>query len=147
MENHFINEFKDIIYWKKTTVAPHIQPGVINNLVEFIICFGNGARKFENAQFPQGTYWNVIEGSNASKNEYAKIHKATFPVYLPANIISNFTNQGGSVVDCFGGTGTTMIACEQLGRKCYTMEIDPKYCDVIIERWETFTGGKAIKLN
>ena len=90
LENEFIEHFKDIIYWKKSTVAPHIQAGVINNLVEFIICFGNGKRKFENAQFSQGTYWNVIEGPNASGNEYSKIHKATFPIYLPENIISNF---------------------------------------------------------
>ena len=46
-------------------------------------------------------------------------------------------------MDCFGGTGTTMIACEQLGRSCYMMELEPLYVDVIIERWEQFTGQKA----
>jgi len=142
--NHFIGRVKDIIYWEKTTVAPHIQPGVINNLVEFILCFGNGKRKFENATFSQGSYWNVIKGKNASGNEYAKIHKATFPMYLPENIISNFTHPGGLVINSFGGTGTTLIACEQLNRTCYMMELDPKYCDVIIKRWEDFTGQKAI---
>jgi DNA modification methylase len=147
LQNEFINQFKDIIYWKKSTVAPHIQPGVVNNLVEFILCFGNGKRKFENAQFSQGTYWNVIEGTNASGNEYSDIHKATFPIYLPSNIVSNFTPENGSVIDCFGGTGTTLIACEQLDRVCYMMELDPKYVDVIIDRWEKFTGEKAVLLN
>ena len=142
--NHFIERFKDIIYWEKTTVAPHIQPGVINNLVEFILCFGNGKRKFENATFSQGSYWNVIKGKNASDNEYAKIHKATFPMYLPENIISNFTHPGGLVIDSFGGTGTTLIACEQLNRTCYMMELDPKYVDVIIKRWQNLTGEHAI---
>lgn len=141
--NHFIERFKDIIYWEKTTVAPHIQAGVINNLVEFILCFGNGKRKFENATFSQGSYWNVIKGKNASGNEYAKNHKATFPMYLPENIISNFTHPGGLVIDSFGGTGTTLIACEQLNRTCYMMELDPVYCDVIVKRWEEYTGKKA----
>ena len=147
LQNEFIDKFKDIIYWEKSTVAPHIQNGVINNLVEFILCFGNGKRKFENAQFSQGTYWNVIKGANASGNEYSKIHKATFPVYLPSNIIENFSPKTGTVVDCFGGTGTTLIACEQLNRTCYMMELDPKYCDVIIKRWETLTGEKARLIN
>ena len=50
-----------------------------------------------------------------------------------------------SVYDCFMGTGTTLIACEKTNRICYGMELDTKYCDVIIERWEQFTGQKAVK--
>lgn len=141
--NHFKSEFKDIVYWKKSTVAPHIQPGVINNLVEFILCFGNGKRKFDNAQFSQGSYWNVIEGPNASKNEYSKIHKATFPIYLPENIINNFSDNKSIILDTFGGSGSTLIACEKTNRKCYMMELDPKYCDVILSRWEQYSGKSA----
>jgi len=140
---HYREQFKDIIYWKKNNVAPHIQGGVINNLVEFILCFGDGKRKFQNAQFTQGSYYNVIEGSSAAGNEFSKIHKATFPTYLPENIIQNFCPIKGSVLDTFGGTGTTMIAAEKLGRTSYLMELDPKYCDVIVKRWEDFTGKKA----
>ena len=147
LQYDFINYFKDIIYWEKNTCAPHIQPGIINNLVEFILCFGNGKRKFQEAQFKQGTYWNVIKGNNASENEYSKIHKATFPLYLPIEIIKNFCNEEGVVIDSFGGTGTTLIACEQLNRKCYMMELDPHYIDVIIQRWENFTGKKAVLIN
>ena len=54
---------------------------------------------------------------------------------------------GSLVLDPFGGTGTTMIACEQLERRCRMMEIDPHYCDVIIDRWEAFTGKKAVLLD
>ena len=144
MVDAFGDTFKDVIYWKKKTVAPHIQKGVINNLVEFILCFGDGNRKFVNAQFGQGTYWNVIEGANASGNEYSEIHKATFPVYLPENIITNFTGRNAIVIDSFGGTGTTLIACEKTARDCRMMELDPKYCDVIIKRWQDFTGQDAI---
>jgi site-specific DNA-methyltransferase (adenine-specific) len=61
--------------------------------------------------------------------------------------IRNTTNSGDIVTDLFGGSGSTLIACEQLNRKCYMMEFDPKYVDVIIDRWEKFTGQKAVKLN
>jgi site-specific DNA-methyltransferase (adenine-specific) len=57
----------------------------------------------------------------------------------------NSSRQGEKVLDTFGGSGTTLIACEQLDRKCYMMELDPHYCDVIIARWEKLTGNKAIK--
>ena len=57
------------------------------------------------------------------------------------------TKKGENVLDLFGGSGSTLIACEQLGRTCYMMELDPKYCDVIIKRWETLTGEKAVLLN
>jgi len=139
----FGDTFKDVIYWKKKTAAPHIQKGVVNNLVEFILCFGDGRRKFINPQFGQGTYWNVIDGPGASGNEYSDVHKATFPVYLPENIIENFSPRNGVVIDCFGGTGTTMIAAEKHDRDCYMMELDTSYCDVIIQRWQDFTGLTA----
>jgi len=142
--NEFGDSFKDVIYWKKKNVAPHIQKGIINNLVEFILCFGDGKRKFLNPQFGQGSYYNVIEGSSAAGNEFSKVHKATFPVYLPENIITNFTGRNAIVIDCFGGTGTTLIACEKLNRLCRMMELDPIYCDVIVKRWENFTGKKAV---
>ena len=144
--NKYIDKFKDIIYWKKNTVAPHIQNGVINNLVEFIICFGDGKRKFKNAQFHQGSYWNVIEGKNASGNEYAKIHKATFPVYLPAEILNNFSNKNSIIYEPFGGSGTTLIACEQTNRQCRMMELDPIYCDVIVERYCKLKGIDSDKV-
>ena len=53
------------------------------------------------------------------------------------------SNKNSNVLDLFGGSGSTLIACEQLGRKCYMMELDPHYVDVIIERWENLTGKKA----
>lgn len=144
---HYIEVFKDFIYWKKYTVAPHIQKGVINNLVEFVICLGDGNRKFKNAQFGQGTYWNVIEGPNASGNEYAQIHKATFPLYFPAEIINNFSPSGVIVYDPFLGSGTTLIACENLNRRCRAIELDPGYCAVAIQRWADLTGQQPQRVS
>lgn len=81
------------------------------------------------------------------QGEIIKKHPATFPVQLPAEYIKSMTDAGGSVIEPFGGSGTTLIACEQTNRNCYMMELDPHYVDVIIARWERFTGQKAVKLN
>lgn len=74
-------------------------------------------------------------------------HPAVFPIRLPAEYIAAFTNEDDIVIEPFGGSGTTMIAAEQLCRKCYMMELDTHYCDVIIARWEKLTGKKAVKIN
>ena len=66
---------------------------------------------------------------------------------LPKRGIEMMTNRGEIVLDPLGGSGSTLIACEQLNRKCYMMELDPKYIDVIIARWEKFTGRQAKKLS
>lgn len=74
-------------------------------------------------------------------------HAAAYPVELPSRFIKMHSYEGNAVLDPFGGTGTTLIACEQLNRTCYMMEMEPKYCDVIIDRWEKLTGKKAVLLN
>ena len=61
--------------------------------------------------------------------------------------MNDFSNDGKKILDLFGGSGSTLIACEQLEKECYKMEFSPAYVDVIINRWETFTGQKAVKLN
>ena len=75
------------------------------------------------------------------------LHPATFPVGLPGEYIKSMTDAGDAVIEPFCGSGTTLIACEQTGRCCYGMELEPKYVDVIINRWEQFTGQKAVLLN
>lgn len=70
-------------------------------------------------------------------------HPTMKPIELVARAIRNSSNKGDSILDLFGGSGTTLMAAEQTGRTCYMMELDPHYCDVIIERWEAFTGRKA----
>lgn len=73
-------------------------------------------------------------------------HPTMKPVELIAKAVNNSSRRDNNVLDLFGGSGSTLIACEQLGRRCFTMELDPKYCDVIIKRWEDFTGEKAVKI-
>jgi site-specific DNA-methyltransferase (adenine-specific) len=69
------------------------------------------------------------------------------PLRICADLIKHSSRKGETVLDLFGGSGSTMMACEQIGRKCIMMEYDPVYVDVIIERWEKFTGKKAEKIN
>ena len=82
----------------------------------------------------------VLDFDRPTKSE---LHPTMKPIELFAYQIQNSTKAGDSVLDIFGGSGTTLMACEQLGRKCYTVELDPHYCDVIIDRWEKFTGKTA----
>lgn len=74
-------------------------------------------------------------------------HPTMKPVKLVAYLIRNSSIAGESVLDPFGGSGSTLIACEQTNRRCYTAELDPRYCDVIIKRWERLTGEKAVLIN
>jgi DNA modification methylase len=76
-----------------------------------------------------------------------KGHPAAFPVHLPEAYIEACSSSYGKVVEPFGGSGSTLIACEKTGRRCFCMEIDPIYCDLIIARWEKYSGLQAIKLN
>jgi hypothetical protein len=86
---------------------------------------------------------NVIESSTREvPNGIA--HSAAFPLSLPSFFIMAFTDASDSIYEPFCGSGTTLIAAEQLGRKCYGMEISPQYCDVIVKRWESLTGKKAV---
>lgn len=83
---------------------------------------------------------------NADKPVASTFHPTMKPVTLMGYLIKNSSREGENVLDSFGGSGSTMIACEQLNRTCYMMELDPHYCDVIIARWEKFTGETAKKL-
>lgn len=149
MMHRFADQLGDILVWNKSTSLPHgmeSQHGMVSHRCELIFCFNHdGKRSFSHPQWSKGTMINRIDTENASGNEYAKKHAATFPVSFAAEIISKFTES--SVLDLFGGTGTTLIAAEQYGRTCYMMEIDPTYCDIIIERWQRFTGESAVKVS
>lgn len=78
-------------------------------------------------------------------NPQSMVHLTEKPVELAARAIEYSSQFGENVLDLFGGSGSTLIACEQSGRNAFLMELDPLYCDVIIQRWEQFTGKKAIR--
>lgn len=92
--------------------------------------------------------WNGLcrEGSREVEGK-TRVHPTQKPVGMLADILKDFSEENDSILDCFGGSGSTLIACEQLNRKCYMAEISPEYCDVILTRWENLTGKKAVLLN
>ena len=138
----------DMAIWDKKHGAPQMAKNVMSNRFEYIVFLGqteNPSRAIPTANF-QGTVQNVYEGKPNRNNEFSDVHAATFPIDFPEWAITNFTSKKDIVADCFGGTGTTMIACEKHNRRARLMELDPKYCDVIVKRWEDFTGKKATLL-
>ena len=146
--NNYRDVLCDVAIWYKTIATPAMAEKVMNSQFEFIFIFSkdNNSRAIGTRDF-RGTVSNVYAGMPQRKNEYSAVHAATFPVEFAEHFVKNFTNAGDIVLDVFGGTGTTMIVCEQLDRSCYMCELDPKYIDVIIERWENLTGEKAVLLN
>lgn len=91
--------------------------------------------------------WFGFLSSQNSKDAQHRVHPTQKPVTLLVDIIDQWGKDCNVIVDLYGGSGSTLIACEQLNRTCYMMELDPKYCDVIVKRWENFTGNKAKKIN
>ena len=98
---------------------------------------------FENTHDNMNNVWHF---DRAGKDERVG-HATPKPIALCSRAIKTSSRENEIVLDLFGGSGSTLIACEQLNRNCYMMELDPKYVDVIINRWEQFTGKKAEKLN
>lgn len=112
---------------------------------------GNTAKAFKKMEsvlkIPAPTHLTSVTAQQSENGAIRQKHPATFPVLLPSEYIVAFTEPGDSVIEPFCGSGTTLIACENLGRACFGMELDPVYCNVILDRWEEQTGGKAVKLN
>ncbi len=130
---------KDIIIWNKKIAAPHIQPGVMNSKFEFIFIFSNDRphlKVFSDATWSQGTFNNVLEGMNASRNQHSDLNKATFPLYLPRTIMQKFGKKGDIWYDPFNGTGTTAHAAAMEERQWVATEIDIDQCAVTDKRVE-----------
>jgi DNA modification methylase len=128
----------ETIVWEKL-MAISLQGDNLTRIFEFIFVFAKG--KFKINKNRTDCLKNLWKISNIGANH--DIHKACFPVALVEEGIKNFCPHGGKVVEPFGGSGTTMIAAEKLGCSSYLMELDPKYVDVIVKRWQDFTGKAA----
>lgn len=91
--------------------------------------------------------WNgLCRKGERSVEGKSRVHPTQKPVGLLGEILKDFSKENDTILDCFGGSGSTLIACEQLNRRCFMMEYEPHYIDVIIARWEQFTGEKAVLL-
>jgi len=111
-------------------------------LSEFELCWSKNKHSRKIIRVP----WRGIIGLGTQDTK-KRIHPTQKPLELLIKIINRIDTKKilTYIVDLFGGSGSTLIACEQLNRKCYMMELDPKYCSVIIERWEKLTGKEAVK--
>ena len=139
--HRFKNYYADTMIWNKGGGAPARANNVLNSGYEYVHVFSEKATRAIGVKKFHGTISNVINIPPQRNNEYSDIHNATFPVEFAEFFCKNFADK--TVLEPFGGTGTTLIVCEQLGQSCYTIELDPIYCDVIISRWEKLTGLKA----
>lgn len=136
--------YADTIIWDKMYSQPAMAKNVLNSEFEYVHIFSKKANRAIGTKEFRGTLSNIIHISKQNRNEFSNIHNATFSIEFANYFVKNFAEK--SVLDPFGGTGSTLIACEQLNRNCFMMELEPKYIDVIIERWEDYTGNKAVKL-
>jgi site-specific DNA-methyltransferase (adenine-specific) len=107
---------------------------------EFELCWSKSKHKRRMLRHDWFGFLSSQNGADARN----RVHPTQKPITLLVDIIEQWGNRCNNIVDLYGGSGSTLIACEQLNRNCYMMELDPKYIDVIIERWEQFTGEKAV---
>lgn len=124
-------------------IEEYNHPTVIENAVDLEKLSKAEMKKLLEEIYSDNIKKTVIHEDRPLKND---LHPTMKPLKMCAEMIRNSTKEGEIVLDLFGGSGSTLMVCEQIGRKCYMMEYDPLYMDVIIERWENFTGQKAIKL-
>ena len=116
------------------------ESGIRNN-------FADGEMAWCSFHTPVRIYHQLWNGMIREGEHEKRVHPTQKPIRMLSEILQDFTNEGDIILDVFGGSGSTLIACEQMNRTCYMMELDPHYVDVIIERWQNLTGEKAVLLN
>jgi len=146
--HYFKNNFIDVAIWDKGHGAPAMAENVMTSAWEYLFFISSkdkASRAIPNANF-RGTIPNIYRGTPQRNNEFSSVHAATFPIDLPEWSIQ-FSKIGDILLDQFLGTGTTMVASHQMKRKCYGMELDPKYCQVIVDRMKKLDSNLVIKKN
>ena len=146
--NEYKDNFIDVAIWDKGHGAPAMAENVMTSAWEYMFFISSkdkASRAIPNANF-RGTIPNIYRGKPNRNNEFSSVHAATFPIDLPEWALQ-FTKEGNIILDQFCGTGTTMVASHQLKRKCYGIELDPKYCQVIVDRMKKLDPSLVIKKN
>lgn len=139
----YLRQMPKLLVWvKENQVLSHNNYHKQYELIFFGYKKGGGNLWFSSREMKDASdVWNV---SRDPSKTY--VHPTQKPVELPARAIRNSSKEGDIVFEPFSGSGSTMLACEQLNRTCYAMELDPVYCEATIKRWETLTGEKAVKV-
>ncbi len=135
--HQFSEYYKNTIVWYKAAGGMGDLNGNYATDYELALFCVKGNVKFNNGRGM--AVWQISKDPNVSYE-----HPTQKPVALAEKAIGDLTRNNHIILDLFGGSGSTLIACEKTGRKCFMMELAPNYCDVIIRRWQKFTGKKAI---
>ena len=144
------DEIKNICVWVKNNGG---MGSLYRSQHELCFIYKNGKSPHTN-NINLGAHGNYrtnvwqYAGANGSAEgrENLKLHPTVKPVIMLKDAILDVTKRGDIVLDCFLGSGSTLMACEQTGRTCYGIELEPKYCDVVIKRYEQLNGDKAVKI-
>ena|SRR3990167_3368458 len=138
--NYFASKLQDSscwVVWDKRDGLPS------NNFADCEIAWTS----FKERSIVYHQKWSgLIREGNRTEEMKKRVHPTQKPVGIHKKILNEFTKETEIILDLFGGSGSTLIACEQTNRICHMMEIDPDYCSVIIERWEKLLGKQAVKL-
>ncbi len=141
-EHHF-RQLPPVIVWDKGKTAVMRRNGWHScyEFVYFAFREGSGGRWFTGRTSDEADdIWRL-----PTDNDDDRVHPTQKPVEVPARATRATCPPGGLVFEPFAGSGSTLIACEQEGRRCAAIEMDPRFCDVIVERWQTFTGNQAVR--
>ena len=143
------------MYWVKNLfekLGGHWSSFIIWNKDRFVLSMQDYHRKFEPILYGWNTkkhYWcgsrKECDVWDIPRPNTSPEHPTMKPIALCERAIKNSSKPGDLVLDLFVGSGSTLIACENTNRRCYAMDIEPKYCSVTLERWEKLTGKKAVK--
>ena len=136
--NYFTNflPFSDgWIIWDK-----RVDSGIRNT-------FADGEMAWCSFHTPIRIYHQLWNGMIREGEKEKRVHPTQKPIRMLSDILKDFSKENDDILDLFGGSGSTLIACEQTNRKCYMMELDPHYISVIIERYINFTGNDVYRLN
>lgn len=137
-----LNRLSEIAVWAKLNPPPSANDNVPSHSFEMIYVFSESPNGRTCGDFKKGSISNFYRSGVNSNRDFTGVHHAGFPVEFVSYWIQTCK---GLVADAFMGTGTTLIACEKTNRRCFGMEIDPLYCDVILDRWAKFTGKDPIR--
>ena len=139
---------KETIIWDKTHSINLPQVGIYSRRCEFVFVMSTND-KYHTSQTYNDCRWNYwqIKSAGSQVTGEATEHRAAYPIEFAAKMIGDFSLQGDLIFEPFTGSGTTMVASQQLNRKCYGMEIDPKYCQMIIDRMMKLDPSLEVKRN
>lgn len=132
----YLDNLIEQVCWRKTSSIP-FKGSMMRDWEPIYIFSTNGSML--GLDEVTSNHWQISNQNSQQDN-----HKACFPIALPEKGISIVKAKSGILFEPFTGSGSTLIACEKTNRKCYGMELDEKYCDVIINRWQNYTGKKAV---